>query len=60
MYYRRGIREIKKGTVESQIVVPSLNLALADQTWVRNKDTRRLLESQGFRNVEVKRIPLGY
>lgn len=41
-----------------QLVTPTLRLPGAERVWVRNKQTRRLLESMGFEDVGVKRVLL--
>ncbi len=41
-----------------QLVAPKLDLPNADRIWVRNKKTKYHIESMGFNNVEVKRIPV--
>lgn len=39
-----------------QLVTPALYLPDAERIWVRNQQTKKLLESMGFENVEVRRL----
>ena len=52
---QRWLRTSRSGDVMA--VVPSLDLRTACRVWVRNEDSRKLLEPR-FRNVQVKRVPV--
>lgn len=41
-----------------QLVTSTLFLPNAERIWVRNRQTRNLLESMGFKNVEVRKLLL--
>ncbi len=53
------LRQAKRNPHSVQLVVPSLNITIADQISVRNKVTKRHLEEIGFGNVEVRKLTLG-
>ena len=55
----RWLRRVKRNPGTVQLVTPKLYLPDAKRIFVRNKKTKELLESKGFRNVRVKRIPVG-
>ena len=42
-----------------QLVTGKLDLRTAYRVWVRNKATKKALEKMGFKNVKIKRIPVG-
>ena len=52
----KWLRKVEKGPHSVQLVTPELHLPDAERIWVRNKETKRLLETMGFNNIEVKRI----
>ena len=41
-----------------ELLVPEIPLDTADGVRVRNLTTRKLMETRGFRNVRVTRIPV--
>ena len=52
------LRYVRRNSHSLQLVVPKLDLRKAAVIWVRNVRTKRNLENEGFRNVEVRRIPV--
>ena len=52
------LRYARRNPNSVQLVVPELDLRKAVRIWVRNIQTQLNLESAGFRNVEVRRIPV--
>jgi hypothetical protein len=52
------LRKAKKSPHSVQLVAPSLYLPDADRIWVRNPQTKAVLEAKGFENVQVKRIKI--
>jgi len=52
----RWLRKAKIDPGSVQLVTDTLYLPSAKRIWVRNKPTKRLLETMGFNNIEVKRI----
>lgn len=54
------LREARRQGDRVEAIVPELDLRTADLISVRNQDTRRLLERQGFQNVEVARISVNH
>ncbi len=52
----KWLKKAKKDNEAVQLVVPELHLPDAKRIWVRNKQTKRLLENMGFTRVEVKRL----
>lgn len=54
----RWLREIAKDKIGIELVVPQLDLRKANEVWVRNKHTRAQVEKLGFKNVQVRRIPV--
>jgi hypothetical protein len=51
------LRKAHKEACAVQVLVPKLDLRKACEVWVRNHATRGKLESMGFTNVIVKRLP---
>ncbi len=56
--HARWVREIKKDKIGIEMVVPQLDLRDAVEVWVRNKRAKQHLEKLGFKNVQVRRIPV--
>jgi hypothetical protein len=54
----KWLKKAKKYPHSVQLVTQSLYLSGAKRVWVRNQQTKKLLESMGFENVEVRRIIL--
>ena len=54
----KWLRKARKNSHSVQLVVPSLFLPRAKRIWVRNQKTRKLVETIGFENVEVRRVLL--
>lgn len=52
----RWLCKAKKNPGTVELVVPELDLSKANQIWVRNQKTKRVVETLGFCNVEVRRI----
>lgn len=50
------LRKVRLENHPVQIVAPEINLSEAGRIWVRNKKTKKSLESLGFENIEVKRL----
>lgn len=56
--HARWLREIKNDKISAELVVPKLDLRDAVEVWVRNKKAKAHLEKLGFKNVQVRRIPV--
>ncbi|MBS1994182.1 MAG: hypothetical protein JSS86_02350 [Cyanobacteria bacterium SZAS LIN-2] len=54
----KWLRQAHKDGHMVQMVAPELDLTAAEYIWVRNKRTQEALLSRGFKNVQVKRLPL--
>ncbi len=54
----RWMRLAQKDGYAVELVVPQLDLSKASSVWVRNKATKERLEKLGYKNVQVRRIPL--
>ncbi|MCK4614484.1 MAG: hypothetical protein KAU14_06750 [Thermoplasmata archaeon] len=54
----KWLRKANKNPHSVQLITKTLYLPGAERIWVRNRQTKKLLEFRGFRNVEVKRIRL--
>ena len=52
---QRWLRAMMDQTHPVDLVVPELPLKDAARVWVRNRATQKLMETKGFRNVEVVR-----
>lgn len=56
----RWIRYAKRNPHSVQLVVPRIDLSLAERIWVRNRATKSDLEAIGFACPQIKRIPLRF
>lgn len=54
----KWLRKARNEQHSVQLVAPSLYLPNAGRIWVRNQQTKKLLEAKGFENIEVKRLLL--
>ena len=52
------LRYARRNPHSVQLVVPELDLRKTTRIWVRNIQTQLNLESVGFRNIEVRRVPV--
>ncbi|MBF0208608.1 MAG: hypothetical protein HQK53_17175 [Oligoflexia bacterium] len=52
------ITKANKHPESVQVLVPKLDLRLADSVMVRNETTKKELEAMGFKNVIVARLKL--
>lgn len=52
----RWLRKIREEPHSVQLIASNLYLPNAKRVWVRNQSTKKILESMGFENVEVKRL----
>lgn len=54
----KWLRKARRDQHSVQLVVPELYLPDAERIWVRNQQTKELLTSMGFNNVESRRLVL--
>ncbi len=54
----KWLRKIKRGEIAGQLVAPQIDLREAKKVWCRNKKTKKILETMGFTQVEIKRVLL--
>jgi len=52
------LRYARRDGTNVQMVAPELDLDQAEFIWVRNKKNKTALELLGFKNVQVKRLPV--
>ena len=54
----KWLKKARKNQHSVQLVTPELYLPAAERIWVRNQQTKELLTSMGFDNVESRRLVL--
>ena len=54
----RWLRAALTSTRPVDLLVPEIPLDKANRVWVRNHATQKLIETKGFRNVKIARIPV--
>lgn len=55
---RRWIRAAEKGSHVVDLLTPELSPGRASRIYVRNQVTKKKMELMGFRNIEVRRLPV--
>lgn len=55
---RRWILAAEKGSHWVDLLTPEVSLGAASRIYVRNLVTKKKMECRGFRNIEVRRIPV--